>query len=1259
MVGPGYITQDRAARPSTPAVRVGNSWLLCQVMRPVPTLDRKKSSLEVDDATASHLVASWESLMTRKWHYVDEANRSAVEVTEAELHSLLRAGTLTAESQVWADHLPGWCLAKDVSSLEASVSSAPLWGQSLSNRSLLAKKGGKKGTTRFKDEMWFYVGADQQQVPSTGSDGLPLAKLLNLLASGEIDQDTRVWKPGMASWLAMRDVPDLAEAAHEDNERKQKAASKEAREASKLRADEERMGELKDLAIDGLSIRTCQGLTLTPVSADSDKPTSLQIDGPQKLIDALRSFGYDDSQLQLSISPFDPINLPPLDRGMANIPTLARTFAFVYPLPPLRHATSAQREVLHYISCCVDLLLYGGYIYLEDHDKASYNAIIGQDSPADARRGRARARGDLVQTTFHFVGPFALPAQVQEQLTDAQRFQPTTLRTLSDAGAVDFAWLRPAEFDAVEGAYGAFAYRSVAGCGCYFRLVPVSAPERIARTVDFSDLCGGARCFRIARTEERGMQPTQLKKIFAHIERRLLTVGESYWRQLSGARQQPLMNPKDVTLYACNDYVIKPATCAERCSLVEFMATSQQLPKWFVSHWWGETIASFMACIHAHAKDRKQQGFDTSAYWICAYANNQWDLADDMAIDPAQSSFRRAISQCEGTLSVVDHSGVIFSRIWCVYESYTTLVAMDDGAEDNYKWDIYASTSSGIAADGMMDGVVTAGRSLFPVERAIQSLDITVETANASLAADRTRILNAIVGASNLAAAPPLVHPEFDHLNGMIRARFSSGLLRKALGDAHVEYNVVCRFFDTLASGHMRGTLVLNLEDCEGLTAEVAKLAAASLPKDLRSLDVRIFPYATAFLHRLQETHCRNVPPNLLLSMSRLTIDDAKLVSQMLTTSCMSHVASIALDGSVLPVDKLKGMAPVREIDLSGLKLGDGSAVLIGDMIKENATLTMLDIRNNTAISEVGFRWIGEALLHSTASKLAFMKCDVFRISEDTTELIYDECMARGQLAWTPAIAILLAGSLRMNSTLTTMKLSSSVGVEGAQALATMLESNDTIGNVSLDVVDVSVLPVQELRGALQAGTGREAQCVDLSDRGLGSLAAIIMSRLMRSNATTTTLDLRHNAIGSDGGVAIAGMLNSNITLEWLNLARNCLGTVGSIAIAEALQVNSTLTFLNLQDNALPKREVGNAFARALETNTTLLTLNLAELQAGSTDPEFVYAIFKGLTLNITLTNLSLDAACLGNKVQDAIAAAQQSRIRRHTLQIDAGVPLS
>ena len=74
-----------------------------------------------------------------------------------------------------------------------------------------------------------------------------------------------------------------------------------------------------------------------------------------------------------------------------------------------------------------------------------------------------------------------------------------------------------------------------------------------------------------------------------------------------------------VNLYDVNKYIIKPETKEKQCSYVELVApkdTRAQTPKWFVSHWWGEPVMDFIACVEEHARVRALDPQE-AVYWVC------------------------------------------------------------------------------------------------------------------------------------------------------------------------------------------------------------------------------------------------------------------------------------------------------------------------------------------------------------------------------------------------------------------------------------------------------------------------------------------------------------------------------------------------------------------------------------------------------------------------------------------------------------------
>jgi hypothetical protein len=211
----------------------------------------------------------------------------------------------------------------------------------------------------------------------------------------------------------------------------------------------------------------------------------------------------------------------------------------------------------------------------------------------------------------------------------------------------------------------------------------VVAAEAIARRADFDrELRALGRGCSIEKTEERGVTLPQLRAVVANIERRCLPEAWEGSRWLGDGWAMLPLEPENVSLYETDTYITRPATVARRCSIVELFAAAPQPPNWFVSHFWGEPVKEFVACIVQHSANRKVGG---APYWVCAFANNQWTLGVEMTTDPAETSFFKAMQLTIGTVSVVDVDAKCYRRIWCQYECFVALVRTDR----DYLYDVY------------------------------------------------------------------------------------------------------------------------------------------------------------------------------------------------------------------------------------------------------------------------------------------------------------------------------------------------------------------------------------------------------------------------------------------------------------------------------------------------------------------------------------------------------------------------------------------
>lgn len=282
-----------------------------------------------------------------------------------------------------------------------------------------------------------------------------------------------------------------------------------------------------------------------------------------------------------------------------------------------------------------------------------------------------------------------------------------------------------------------------------------------------------------------------------------------------------------LNLYHIATWLIGPATITEDCSFVELLTSCEQIPLWFVSHWWGECLVDFMQCLELHLQIRRVG--EDPAYWVCAYANRQHSLTDEVADNPKESSFYKALQLSSGLLLVLDAAtgssgpATPFSRIWCGFEQS---VALDDGdREEPMLLDI--ATCTGKEAQLITDGVAMVDQyhvfptkakvlreSKFPLEIFRVGLSTCLEKGQASNEEDRIRILNCLAD-RGLDQTPPLdEHENYTRVNNKLRAIFAVAVWRLS-----VEKRVVAdlQLPQRLAANTGMKLITLDFTGCDSL----------------------------------------------------------------------------------------------------------------------------------------------------------------------------------------------------------------------------------------------------------------------------------------------------------------------------------------------------------------------------------------------------------------------------------------------------------
>merc|ERR1740124_958110 len=356
--------------------------------------------------------------------------------------------------------------------------------------------------------------------------------------------------------------------------------------------------------------------------------------------------------------------------------------------------------------------------------------------------------------------------------------------------------------------------------------------------------------------EHRGITLRQLLAIEANMERRCAEEG---WVNHFGK----LLTPKTVTLYDINKLVTKPFTKAKKQSCVTcFPSTAgPQTPRFFISHWWGNTFTDFIQCVEQAVRDFSWNGCDEddrrgggmthdTPIWVCAFANNEYNLGEDIAEDPKDQGFVRALKLTKfRTISILDNDGVVFSRIWCNLELFLTLVDGNeekDGKEaSSGLWAVYTAhkhtrkpvcigeeekrQAVGIVSGGTTldkgNSVTIAGRErAFPIELVEKSLRIKIEDAKASKEQDQVHILNSIIGRTGKAIndVPPKAHAKYDELNDALKATFvTEPILAKATKENDELWN---SYLVALSKGKKKIDMLFKFNDDEWsqLTADRA-----------------------------------------------------------------------------------------------------------------------------------------------------------------------------------------------------------------------------------------------------------------------------------------------------------------------------------------------------------------------------------------------------------------------------------------------------
>ncbi|CAE8639750.1 unnamed protein product [Polarella glacialis] len=472
----------------------------------------------------------------------------------------------------------------------------------------------------------------------------------------------------------------------------------------------------------------------------------------------------------------------------------------------------------------------------------------------------------------------------------------------------------------------------------------------------------------IQKVEERGISHEQLVRV----ETFAATHCPS-WHDIRAAEDTLSMDT--LNLYQLTPWCIKPATNERNCSMVELFSDSPCLPSNFCSHWWGEPLRDFVACIGRHCAVR-QLCFRSTFYWICAYANRQHALSEELNDDPKQTSFYKAMCLADCLLLILDNVGpaMPFTRVWCAYELFMALID-EDRKKKPLLLDTVAHTKAGtfVLTDGFTDAeakVRDAGfpaeaeacKSLrelcFPIHVLEKGMHLRLQEAQASEEADRRHILNSVVGKQlhELDGEPPLEHANYTEVNARLGSRFALACFRPAIMKGSARRLGVAR---ALQADRWQRELVLDIDKWpKERQATAFEVFVAGLPEGLKHLMLAWREFAA--------------DSNLVALAERLPISLHQL---QLDFSCCEQIsdAGVAALAEKLPI----GLQQLQ-LDFSGCEqISDAAVAALAEKLPISLHQLQLDFGGCQQISDAGVAALSEKLPISLRQlQLSFEHCE-------------------------------------------------------------------------------------------------------------------------------------------------------------------------------------------------------------------------------------------------------------------------------------------
>lgn len=360
---------------------------------------------------------------------------------------------------------------------------------------------------------------------------------------------------------------------------------------------------------------------------------------------------------------------------------------------------------------------------------------------------------------------------------------------------------------------------------------------------------------------------------------------------------------------------------AGNISYKELISSTPTRPHWFCSHWWGESLFSFVSCCEEHSKLR-QLDEARATYWICAYANSQHDLSEAITTDPSQTSFAKAMKLAEGVLLILDSNATPFTRIWCDYELYLTSKHL---SKQSMSFDI-VTVPSGSLDPVLLSDLPLPGEpeirkiqreQLFPITLLLKGISMFLQDGDASVQADKGAILKCIAMEADGDVAVGLKRANGAIHGYLARKAWLQAIKKGIVDNFDEEHPGTIGLPAVLASDESLFKLDMSFAFCEELTEADVQHIVAGFPPNIKHLKLS-FEGCDMFCNRAIKTLASALPSDLLVleldfgGCQRLNDDGVKFLAEQFPSSVQDlylvfaacpdlNYASIVALGECLP----------------------------------------------------------------------------------------------------------------------------------------------------------------------------------------------------------------------------------------------------------------------------------------------------------------------------------------------------------------------